>query len=303
MAEKKEFRHRCELRLLVCEPNPLRPDRVTVGFVLRDTNGDSPRVEVRLAPNLRAIQCICPDADLKAIEGTLVEMEPILRNITDFEQYLQNMPAECPAEFCFLPGSAVLTNSIDDELALLAQQYLSRPKRRVKLSEIDDRPEDGNGDGNAEEERSSQRERGNEIGRPYIRRRMQEALSQFGLWNVLQKDIPASDFTFKGNPLKIDFGYRSHQNDTYVMMHAVSVVANLERATNLALSWSRIRQGIVAKGSGRCELFGIIEDPKFHKSEASRSAIEFMQSEGLNVRPVSTMPHLASDAAIALGLF
>ena len=36
MAEKKEFRHKCELRLLVCEPSPLRPDRVTVGFVLRD---------------------------------------------------------------------------------------------------------------------------------------------------------------------------------------------------------------------------------------------------------------------------
>src|SRR3954471_14005232 len=113
----KAFKHKCELRLLVCEPNPLRPDRVTVGFVLRDINGDTPRVEVRLASNLRAIQCIYPEADLEAIEGTLLDMEPILKNVTDFEQYLQNMPADCPVDFSLLPETALLTDSIEDELS------------------------------------------------------------------------------------------------------------------------------------------------------------------------------------------
>jgi hypothetical protein len=68
----KEWKYKCEWKVLVC--NPLRPDRVTIGFVLRDTNPDSPRVEVRLAENLRAFRCLHPHVDIEAIEGTMLDL-------------------------------------------------------------------------------------------------------------------------------------------------------------------------------------------------------------------------------------
>ncbi len=278
----KDFRHKCELRLLVCEPNPFRPDRVTVGFILRDTSAEDPRVEVRLARDLRAIQCVYPEADLEAIESALLEMKPILANVTDFEQYLHNMPAETPADFTFLPGSAILTNSMDDEVALLTEQYLVRTSLPA----------------NEGKQRAHSTKR--ETGRPYLLGRMKAAFDAYGLMDELQKEIDVSEYTFKGNPLKIDFGYRDRRNDAYVMMQAVSVVSNLERAMTLALSWSRIQKGFRAKGTPNCEMFGIVEDLKFHESENSQAAMTFMIGEGMKVRSVASMANVAAEAASAL---
>ena len=282
MADKKQFKHRCELRLLVCEPNPFRPDRVTVGFVLRDTNPESPRVEVCLAPKLTAIQCVYPEADLEAIEGTLLEMEPILKNITDFEQYLQNLPSESPADFSFLPATALLTDSIEDEIKLLNEQYL------VRLDPV----VDGIG--------KSLGKPANEVGRAYLLREMQAAFSAHGVWNFLQKDIPVSDYTFKHDQQKIDFAYRSYATNTYRMFQAVSVVLALDKAKLLAYSWPDIREHVTRDGNS--ELYGIVENPKYCQREESQAALAFMESKGVIVRPVSAMPDLAATAAAELRL-
>lgn len=279
--KKKEFKYKCELRLLVCEPNPFRPDRVTVGFVLRDTNPENPRVEVCLAPKLSAIQCVYPNADLEAIEGTLLEMEPILKNVTDFEQYLHNLPFETPAEFSFLPGRAVLTDSMEQEIELLTSQYLTRQEFV-----------------GAENDGESPGKRKNETGRAYILRKMQEAFTHYGVWNFLQKDIPVAAYTFKNDQQKIDFAYRSYSANAYRMFHAVSVVLNLDKAKLLAYSCPEIRAH--AARDGECELFGIVEDPKFCQDEASQAALEFMAAKGVIVRPVSSMAEIAAKAAAEL---
>lgn len=282
MAEKKQFKHRCELRLLVCEPSPLRPDRITVGFVLRDTNPENPRIEVCLAPKLTAIQCVYPDADLDAIESTLLEMEPVLKSVTDFEQYLRNLPADGPADFSFLPATALLTDSMDHEIQVLSDQYLVRPEPSG----------DGIGKGLGKPP--------NEVGRAYILRQMQSAFSAHGVWNFLQKDVPVSEYTFQHDQQKIDFAYRSYQANAYRMFHAVSVVLNLDKAKLLAYSWPDIRERVTLDRSS--ELYGIVEDSKYCQSEASHAALAFMESKGVKVRPVSSMPEIAANAAAELRL-
>jgi len=288
MSDKKQFKHRCELRLLTCEPNPLRPDRVTVGFVLRDTNPEAPRVEVCFAPKLSAIQCIYPDADLEAIEGTLLEMEPILKNVTDFDEFLQNLPADGPADFSFLPGTAVLTDSMEDEIALLTKQYLVRPKKL------------GLGAGDEETEEEIVRKAPTEIGRAYLLRQMQAAFSAYGVWNFIEKDIEIARYTFQHDQQKLDFAYRSRATNTYRMFHAVSLVLNLDKAKLLAYSWPDIREHVARDGNP--ELYGIVENPKYCQSEPSRAALAFMESKGVIVKPVSAMAELAATAAAELRL-
>ena len=278
---KKEFKHKCELRLLVCEPNPFRPDRVTVGFVLSDKSGDQPRVEVRLAANLTAIRCIHPNADLEAIEGTLLEMEPILRNVTDFEQYLQNLPFEAPAEFSFLPGTAVLTNSIEEELKLLTNQYLVHPKRVLPDSDEEDI---GKGD-----------TRENQVGRPYILRKMKEAFRHFELFPFLHTDIPVAKYTFKSDPLNLDFRYHNPETDLYRMMHAASVVVDTDRTTLLAYKWAEIQDRMATDLGGPCELYGIVEDVKFQQSETAQQQLLLLADKGIIVKPVSSMMQIAAQ--------
>ncbi len=275
----KDFKHKCELRLLVCEPNPLRPDRVTVGFVLRDTSTESPRVEVRTASNLRAIRCIYPEADVEAIQGTLLDLEPILKNVTDFENYLQNMPADCPADFQILPGIALLTDSIQSEIELLEKQYLAVPAiTRAEAPQADH-------------------------GRPFILRRMQEAFRQLGISQFLEREISLDDFTFKGDPLHIDFGYLNKARNSYRMFHAVSLVTELDRAKILALSWPFIREGMEKTRGQQCELLAITEDQTaLATADRANAASAWMREVGVNVQPVSAVMRLAQEARNELHL-
>jgi hypothetical protein len=270
----KDWKHKCELKVLVCQPNPLRPDRVTVGFVLRDTSPESPRIEIRLADNLRAIRCIYPDADLEAIEGTLQNLASVLKNVTDFDSYLQHLVADFPADFALMPGGAVLTDSMESEIALLEKQYL--------LSMV-------SGD-----HRSSRQPA--EIGRAYILRKMQKAFVHFGAWNFITKDLPIDRYTFKGDPLKIDFGFTKRDTTKHRMMHAVSVVTGLDKAKILALSWPLIRDGVQKSNADGGEMFAIIEDDRYTRSEQAKTAQQWMLDVGINVRPVSQMMALAEAA-------
>ena len=274
----KEFKHRCELSLLVCEPNPLRPDRVTVGFVLRDTSTESPRVEVRTTTDLRAIRCIYPEADLEAIQGTLLDLEPILKNVTDFERHLQNLPADCPADFQVLPGIALLTNSIDNELELLEKQYLAATATtRTETSK-------------------------SAHGRTFILRQMQEAFRHFGISQFLEREIALDEFTFKGDPLQIDFGYLNRAKDSYRMFHAVSLVTELDRAKILALSWPFIREGMAKRGK-QCELWAITEnESSLSAADRAHTTRQWMQEVGVNVQPVSAMMGIAQEARAELNL-
>lgn len=281
----KKWKHRCELKLLVCQPNPLRPDRVTVGYVLRDTNSDAPRVEVRFAKNLGAVQCIYPDADLEALEGTLLDMASVLKNVTDFEKHLLNMPADFPADFTLVSGGALLTDDFEKELPLLEKQYLARI-RKTRTAEAEDTAVDVEGESD---------EIGEQVGRPYIRRRMQQAFHRAGAADLVANDIPVGKYTFQGDLLKIDFGHPKDKSE-YRLLHATSVVAGLEQAAVLAAKWPKIRMGLENDLGRHCELIAVIEGSKFTQSQQSQEVQSWLISSGIATRPLTEMPRLAEEA-------
>jgi hypothetical protein len=268
----KQWKHKCELQLLVCEPNPLRPDRVTVGFVLRDSNPENPRVEVKFASNLRAIRCIYPDVDLEAISGALNDLKPILKQVTDIDQYLQHLPQDFPVHFNFLSSTALLTDSIEAELPLLEKQYLSTLKAAG---------------GDSAEEREPE-----QIGRAYIRRRMQQEFVPLLASGLLTEEIAVSDYTFDGDRLKIDFGYWRDRDDR--MMHATSVVTGLEQTAILAVKWRDIRKSVERKIEGRCELMSVIEDSPFTESPQAHAAQRWLMEEGIEVRRVKDLAEIGT---------
>jgi hypothetical protein len=270
----KQWKHKCELQLLVCEPNPLRPDRVTVGFVLRDLNPENPRVEVKIASNLRAIRCLYPDADLDAIRGALLDLEPVLKNVTDADKYLQHLPFDLPVHFNFLASTAVLTDSIEAELPLLEQQYLSALRKTAGESD--------------EEQAATAR-----FGRGYIHRRMQEELAPLLTTGLVSSDIAVSQYTFDGDRLKIDFGYWRGRD--YRMMHAASVVAGLEQTAILAVKWRDIRKAVEDKIAARCDLTSVIEDSRFLETPQARAAQRWLTEEGIGVRPVGELADIREE--------
>lgn len=270
----KEWKHKCDLKLLMCQPNPLRPDRVTVGYVLRDTNPDNARVEVRFAENLAAVRCLYPEADIDAIRDSFAELESVFRNVIDIEKQGRFWPEELPADFALISAGGLLTDSIEDELPRLKEQYLSRMR--------------------AARQEGAEPSVVSEAGRPYLRRRMQESFVEAGVADLVASDIPANPFTFEGDLLKIDFGYQAHS--AYRMLHAVSVVAGLEQTAMFAMRWPAIRDGMAEVHKKRCEMAAIIESANLAQSEQSKAMQRWLMDSGMAVHHVSEMPRLAEEA-------
>ncbi len=118
---------------------------------------------------------------------------------------------------------------------------------------------------------------------------------------MLTTDIPVGEYTFAGDSLKIDFGYRG-SDSKYHMMHAASVVTGLAQTAVFALSWPAIRNGIQQSLTSGCEMIAVIEDSRFNQSEQSRNAQKWMTDTGIELKPVSDLGRLAHQVRSDLKL-
>ncbi len=79
-------------------------------------------------------------------------------------------------------------------------------------------------------------------GRAAIQSAMRSEFEHAGVWDLLRKRIPASDYTRPGDPLRLDAGYRP--NGVIRMFHAVSLEPGLDLAKVLAFSAAGLRAGV-----------------------------------------------------------
>ena len=166
---------------------------------------------------------------LEAVEADLRQQmrdvhgdgEALLRRMQDsFSNALQ------PSEF-----KACLAESPVAEADELARIYLERPRRR------------------GSRELSS---------RQAIYQRMRGEFERVGVWDLMWRDIPASQFTRSGDPLKIDTGYAAGAQ--VKMFHALSLEHDVNAAKVLGFSFPRIAEGILRLQNQQAELTAIVED-------------------------------------------
>ena len=113
------------------------------------------------------------------------------------------------------PAKAVLADSPQEEIGRLAEMYLERAKRGARRR--------------AEGCRSS--------------RRCAESSSGRAVWELMRHNIAVSEYTHRGDPLKIDAAYRP--NGTVHMYQALSLEADVNAAKVLAFSFPRLREGVM----------------------------------------------------------
>ena len=269
----KEFKHKCEFFVLQCTPDPLKSEKVNVGIVLRDSNGQNPTVLVRLSERLKGIQCLEPGFDVEAFEEILHEAEAVLSNALDFEQTMEQFE-EWPEELVLGPKMAVLTDSMADEIELLANQYL-KPRNWAKQE--------------SEEE-----------SRSMALAQMRQSFEQAGVWHLMDKRLPVAEFTRRGDTLKLDCGYVDRGNSVYRVFHAVPLVNDCNLAKALAYSWPMIRDGIATKQHLACDMRVIVSNHLDRNDEAVMFGLETMERAGLILAPFSQVPEFAEQARIAL---
>ena len=278
-----EYRQ-CEFYLLRYVPDAVKDEFVNLGVVLLET-GDVGGVytDVRFTRDWRRVRCLDPEADVELLESFEGELRRMLQSqatevinyrgpMTRREWLLRLLEDGMSNALQITPAKAVLTESPEKELGELARTYLE--------SEIHARRA--------------------QSGRRVIYRAMREAFESSGVWAVGRQDIALANYGAKGDPLKIDFGYRP--NGVIKMFQAVPLETDVDAAKVLAFSYPTLRDGLRRAENAGSELTAVVEDGLQRQDEAIGFALATLAANEIRVAAVSEMPEYAERARVEMGI-
>lgn len=271
------LRHECEFQLIRYVPDRVRNEFVHVGVLLREQRSGEDgehRLELRFTRDWRRLRCLDPEADTAALEGMEGELRGRLGNDADGklkriveESFSNNVQLTEPKGY--------LAESLPAGVEELMRLYVDPPKRErmPRLS-----------------------------GRAAIQSMMRSEFEHAGVWDLLRKRIPASDYTRPGDPLRIDAGYRP--NGVIRMFHAVSLEPGLDLAKVLAFSAAGLHAGVERTEKASLELTAIVEpvlkvtgpEEDADRLAMYRFGVETMEEAQIRVLTTADMNRVAETA-------
>jgi hypothetical protein len=278
-----EYRQ-CEFYLLRYVPDAVKDEFVNLGVVLLETGDvNSAFTDVRFTRDWRRVRCVDPDADVELLESFEGELRRMLQSgasevinyrgpMSRRDWLLRLLEEGLSNTLQITPAKAVLTESPVQELGELARTYLE----------------------------SEARGRRAQSGRRVIYRAMRDAFETAGVWAIGRQDIALANYGAKGDPLKIDFGYRP--NGVIKMFQSVSLEADLDAAKVLAFSYPALREGLRKAESASSELTAVVEDSLNRDDEAIGFALATLAASEIRVAAVSEMPAYAERARVEMRL-
>jgi hypothetical protein len=278
-----DFRH-CEFFLLRYVPDVVKGEFVNLGVALLE-EGENGFADVRFLRDWRRVRGLDPEADIEMLESYEAELRRLLQSqsletinyrgpMSRREWLLALMQQSFSGALEISPMTAVLTESPQAEIGKLAQTYLESTRR-------------------------AQRERS---GRPVIYGAMREAFENAGVWNLreMRKGIAVAQYTRKGDPLKIDCGYKP--NGVIHLFHALSLATDVNSAKVLAFSYSEMRDGLHAAEHAVSDLTVITENKLDLSDEGVSFALATLQDSNIVIKRMSEMPQIAERARVELKL-
>ena len=267
MAELKQL----EFLLLRYLPDALREEFVNIGVVMLEPGVEGGYAEVRFTRDWRRVRCLDPAADVETLEALESDLrEQLTRGVADRETLLEKLQDYCSSGVQFSAAKACLAADPAREMETLARMYLERR-------------------GAGKREASA---------RQAIAGRMREAFEQAGVWQLMRKKIAAAQYTYKGDPLKIDCGYRP--NGVIKMFHAVALGSDVDAAKVLAFSYPDLRAGIARVEKAKAELTAVVEDGLDRADEAILFALATLQRNDIAVAAAGELPQIAERARVEL---
>jgi hypothetical protein len=273
MMKSGSERRACEFQLLRYVPDPVRNEYVHIGVILREQGSREP-AEVRFTRDWRRVRCLDPEADTALLEGMESELrrrffeEPDGRLMRLLEESLSlNVQMTAP--------KAYLAESLPAGMEELMRLYVD-PYPRARTPRLS--------------------------GRAAIQARMRTEFERAGVWDLLRKRIAASEYTRRGDPLRIDVGYRP--NGMIRMFHAVSLEPGVEMAKVLAFSAAGLRAGVERVEKASLELTAVIEpaaklgatDAEPERLEMYRFGVETMEEHLIRVLTTADLGRVAETA-------
>jgi len=254
----------CHLVLLQYMPDVIKGEFVNIGVLLFGPDGFA---DVRFTRDWARAKCLHPDIDIPTFESIEEQMRRDLQSGGGPEAVLKKISDSASGLLHLSDPKACLTDSPQDEIALLSRQYLDRPAAHA--------------------------ERG-ATGRQRIVNQMREAFEAAGVWKLMRKRIPVAGYTYKGDPLKIDCAYRP--NGILKMYHAVALSTDVDAAKVLAFSYPQIAEGLARAENLKTRLTAIVEDDLDRSDEPIAFALETFSRADIAVVATADLPSVAELA-------
>jgi hypothetical protein len=266
-------RRACTFQLLRYVPDAVRNEYVHIGVILKEQGGgEAP--QVKFTRDWRRVRCLDPEADTVLLEGMESELRRRFQEEPD-GKLMRLLSEALSLNVQMTEPKAYLAESLPAGMEELMRLYVEPPPReRVpRLS-----------------------------GRAAIQARMRTEFERAGVWDLMRKKIPASEYTRPGDPLRIDVGYRP--NGIVRMFHAVSLEPGLEMAKVLAFSAAGLRIGVERMERASLELTAVIEpavrlgatDEEPERLEMYRFGVETMEENQIRVLTTSDLGRVAETA-------
>lgn len=251
-------------------PYPTMDDYVTFGVIMLESNAEG-FAGVRFMKNWRRLLCSHPDADLDYFRFLEHDIREHMKNGARREELLRRM-RDCFGNSIQLSADReCLAEDGEAAVELLAKGAIDLPVQAGKQE-----PK----------------------GRRRILRKIQDAYETAGIWNMVFKSVPVSDYTHAGDPLKIDVSYRP--NGVVKMLQAISLEANIDGAKALSFSYPQLVAGIARKEDAGTSLTAIVEDDLDRNHPEIGFALGILDRTGIAIAATQELPAIAEKARIEL---
>lgn len=263
-------RRKCEFFLLRYVPDAVKDEFVNLGVVLYDGSDAGGFADVRFTRDWKRVRCLDPDVDVELFEALEADIREQLSQGADREWLLKKMEDSFSNAIQVTAPKAVLAESPQEEIGRLAEIYLERGRRAGRVA----------------------------TGRQVLVARMRDAFERDGVWPLMRKAVPVAEYTHRGDPLRIDCGYK--MNGTVKLFHAVSLETDVNLAKVLAFSYPKIREGIANSEKADTRLTAIVEADLAQDNEAIAFALATLRGSEIGVATVADLPAIAERARVEL---
>ncbi len=260
----------CAYRILRYTPNLVRDEWVNIGVLLFDPLSGERRLRlIEEQEEFARVRRLHPEADetlLRALRDDLEDRFESFRssqahspnggrsNGSALQELLRKWDDTLSNALQFAPQKGVLSQDLDAELERLYGDHVAVPRAAAR------------------------------VGAPGSRAQMRSYCSQVfrqaRLWDRIQKSVRASEFTFPGDPMRIDYSYR--RNGTRGFLHTLSV----SRAPGDAKVLAYTAERIAAKASLKTEFAAITDLALKGESDRDRFVDRTLRDAGIEPVPL-----------------
>jgi hypothetical protein len=244
-------------------PNLVRGEWVNIGVLVFDPLTGERRLRlIEEQEEYARVRRLHPEADESLVRGLRNELEDrfelalrVPGHATNLDGLLRKWDEVLSQALQLAPQIGVISNDLDAEVERLYADHVAVPRRAARV--------------------------GSPTSRVHMRAYCSQVFRQAGLRTLIDTGVRAAEFTFPGDPMRIDFGYR--RNGTRGFLHTLSVSRSPGDAKVLAYT----AEHIAAKASLKTEFTAVTDVDLLEQSDRHRFVSRTFRDAGIEPVPLS----------------